>query len=100
MDAVKELSGFRLLTEKPWLVIVNTDPGDGISAELMETMQIHGLSGMPIAARNLSWSSVFFGCGAVGIPARYRIDGRRRQAFHRHGLFQIGFDFFSNDRQR
>ncbi|MGB3975880.1 MAG: DUF933 domain-containing protein [bacterium] len=50
-DAVKELSGFRLLTEKPWLVIVNTDPGDGISAELMETMQIHGLSGMPIAAK-------------------------------------------------
>ncbi len=50
-DAKKEISGFRFLTEKPWLVIVNTDPGECVSDDLTEALQNHGLSAMPIAAQ-------------------------------------------------
>lgn len=47
----KELSGFRLLSEKPWLVIVNTDPGEEISENLLGVMREHALPGMPVAAQ-------------------------------------------------
>jgi ribosome-binding ATPase len=51
VDIRKELSGFRLLSEKPWLVIVNTDPGEDLSEGLLDALREHSLPGMPIAAQ-------------------------------------------------
>ncbi len=50
-DFVKEISGFRFLTEKPCIVVVNTDPGESISVEMADFLAKANLSGLPLAGQ-------------------------------------------------
>ncbi|MBN1878655.1 redox-regulated ATPase YchF [bacterium] len=50
-DIRKEISGFRFLTEKPFLVVINTEPGESIPNELEEYLRSAKLSGLPIAGQ-------------------------------------------------
>lgn len=45
-DALKEISGFSFLTQKPWLVIINCDPGSEPSDAILDTMNKYQLPGI------------------------------------------------------
>lgn len=50
-DVRKEISGFRFLTEKPFFIIVNTDPGEPMPEDTRKFLEISHLSGLPLAGQ-------------------------------------------------
>ena len=47
----KEISGYRFLTEKPWLVIINVDPGEEITDDVQKYLDDRKLTGLPLSAQ-------------------------------------------------
>lgn len=47
----KEVSGFRFLTDKPWLVIINVDPGEDIPDEVKGYLQENSLTGLALSGQ-------------------------------------------------
>jgi len=50
-STMKEISGYRFLTEKPWLVIINVDPGEETSEDVLEFLVENKLTGLSLSAQ-------------------------------------------------
>ncbi|MCD4654107.1 DUF933 domain-containing protein [bacterium] len=50
-STLKEISGYRFLTEKPWLVIVNVDPGEDMPDTVVNFLQSNNLNGLALSGQ-------------------------------------------------
>jgi len=50
-STLKEISGYRFLTEKPWLVIINIDPGEEMPSDVRDFLDSNKLTGLSLSAQ-------------------------------------------------
>lgn len=48
---LKDIAGYRFLTEKPWLAVINTDPGEAIPENVKSHLETRGLTGLALSGQ-------------------------------------------------
>jgi len=48
---LKEIAGYRFLTEKPWLAVINTDPGEDIPPAVGDALNSRGIAALALSAQ-------------------------------------------------